>query len=209
MLISGHSEVQGRVNFEAQNGMELSGENTFYKTAKISYTEWRVCFLLQNASEQNSESLLLYLFHGTKFRVVFSSAEWLGMEFREFASFFVPGYWIPSIFLWRGKVQNGIPRVCFNFCSTVRNSEHFFLFREIVWNGILRVFYSVEQPEFCRNKPFVSSIPSTAELFFVGNSQPTLAHAQIKTQPSLPPALLKIQLPDTNTGPYTDNWWSF
>ncbi len=31
------------------------------------------------------------------------------------------------IFLFRGMVRNGIPRVCFYFCSTERNSEFFFL----------------------------------------------------------------------------------
>jgi hypothetical protein len=36
-------------------------------------------------SEGNSESSLLFLFHGTEFRVVFSSAEGFGTEFREFS----------------------------------------------------------------------------------------------------------------------------
>ena len=35
-------------------------------------------------SEGNSESLLLFLFNGTEFRVVFSSTEGFGTEFREF-----------------------------------------------------------------------------------------------------------------------------
>ncbi len=33
--------------------------------------------------EPNSESMLLFLFHGTEFRVIFSSAEGFGTEFRE------------------------------------------------------------------------------------------------------------------------------
>ncbi len=41
--------------------------------------------LPRNGSERNSESLLLFLFHGTEFRVVFSFAEGLGTEFRELA----------------------------------------------------------------------------------------------------------------------------
>jgi hypothetical protein len=45
--------------------------------------------LPRNGSERNSDSLLLYLFHGTEFRVVFSSADWFGREFREYASIFV------------------------------------------------------------------------------------------------------------------------
>jgi hypothetical protein len=35
-------------------------------------------------SEGNSESMLLFLVHGTEFRVVFSSAEGFGTEFRDF-----------------------------------------------------------------------------------------------------------------------------
>jgi hypothetical protein len=56
---------------------------------------------------------------------MFSSEPGLGMEFREFSSIFVPRNGIPSCFLFRGIVQNGIPRVCFYFCSIVQNSEHF------------------------------------------------------------------------------------
>ena len=53
--------------------------------------------------EQHSVGLLLFLFHGLEFWVVFSSAEWFGMYFREFAS---------------------------NFCSKERNSELFSLLRK-------------------------------------------------------------------------------
>jgi hypothetical protein len=60
------------------------------------------------------------------------------MEFREFASIFVPRYRIPSIFLLWGTVRNRIPRV---YCSA-------------------------EQPEFCRNKPNVPSVSSSADYFF-------------------------------------------
>jgi hypothetical protein len=64
-----------------------------------------------------------FFLHGTEFRVVFSSAEWFGTEFREFVSIFGSRNGIPSCFLFRGRVWNGIPRVCFYFCSTERNSE--------------------------------------------------------------------------------------
>ncbi len=78
----------------------------------ITYTDLRACFLSRNDSEQNSESLLLFFFHG--------------MEF----------------------LRNGIPRV---FCSS-------------------------EQPEFRRNKPFASFIPSSAEFFY--SKFPTLGLGQ-------------------------------
>ena len=41
-------------------------------------------FLPEKGSEQNYGSLLLFLFHGTEFRVIFSSAEGFGTEFRVF-----------------------------------------------------------------------------------------------------------------------------
>ncbi len=43
--------------------------------------------LPRNGSERNSDRLFLYLLHGTEFRVVFSSAEGFGREFREIAFF--------------------------------------------------------------------------------------------------------------------------
>ncbi len=54
---------------------------------------------------------------------VFSSAELVGTEFREFASIFVTRNGIPSCFLFRWRVRKEIPRVCFYFCSKKRNSE--------------------------------------------------------------------------------------
>jgi hypothetical protein len=72
-------------------------------------------------------SLLLFLIHGMKFRVVFSSTDWFGMEFLKFASIFVTWNGIPSICFFCGMIRNGIPRVCFNFFPTVQNSEHFSL----------------------------------------------------------------------------------
>ncbi len=44
--------------------------------------------LQQNGSERNSYSLLLYFFHGTEFRVVYSAAAGFGREFWEYASIF-------------------------------------------------------------------------------------------------------------------------
>jgi hypothetical protein len=79
----------------------------------------------------------------------------LRTEFREF-SFFVPRNEIPSCFLFRGMVQNRIPRVCFYFCSMYRILS-IFLLCVTVRNGIPRVFCSAEQPEFRRNKPIVPS----------------------------------------------------
>ncbi len=135
VVIPRHSEVYGRVNSEARNGTEWHEKKLVLQNILQQQTELTACFLPRNASERNSESLLLFLLHGTEFRVGFSSAEWFWTEFREFASIFVPWYRIPSFFLLRGMIRNGIPRV---FCSA-------------------------EQPEFRQNKPVVPSIPSSAE----------------------------------------------
>ncbi len=50
--------------------------------------------------------------------MVYSSAECFGKAFREFASIFVPRNGILSCFLYRARLWNVIPRVCFYFCST-------------------------------------------------------------------------------------------
>jgi hypothetical protein len=92
---------------------------------------------------------LYYLLDGKEFRVVFSSAEWFGTEFREFASILVSRNGIPSCVLFRRRVRNRIMGVCFYFCSTERNSELFSLPRK----GSERnseIFCSAEQPEFRR-----------------------------------------------------------
>jgi hypothetical protein len=114
----------------------------------LFYTErkYELFSLPRNGLERNFENLRLFLVQGTEFQVVFSSAEGFGTEFREYASIFVPRNGIPSCYLFRGKVRNGIPR---GFCSA-------------------------EQPEFRRKSPFVPSIPSSAELFFC-RKFPTLA----------------------------------
>ncbi len=80
--------------------------------------EFQVVFFSGNDLEQNSKCLLSFLFHWREFRVGFSSAEWFRKEFREFASIFVPWYWIPSIFLPCRMVRNGIPQNSRNFYQT-------------------------------------------------------------------------------------------
>ena len=132
-------------------------------TASTFYSDY--FSLPRNGSERNSESLLLFLFHGTEFRVVFSSAEEFGRKFWELASSLVPWNGIHSCFLFRWRVWKAFLRVCLYICSTERNSELFSLPRK----GSERnseSFCSGEQPEFRRKLPFVPSIPSSAELFF-------------------------------------------
>ena len=111
VLIPRHSEFRGRANSEARNETEWNGisrKMKFYGTCTASLvtltasTFYSDYFSLpRNGSERNSESLLLFLFHGTEFRVVFSSAEEFGRKFRELASSLVPRNGIPSCFLFR------------------------------------------------------------------------------------------------------------
>ncbi len=111
-----------------QNGSERNSKSLLLFL--FHGTEFQVVFSSVEEFWMNSESLLLFLFHGTEFRVVFSSVEEFGMKFREFASILVLRNGIPSCFLFRGRVRNGIPRVCFYFCSMERNSELFSFLRK-------------------------------------------------------------------------------
>jgi hypothetical protein len=95
---------------------------------------------------------------------VFSSVKCFKTKFLNVASIFVPRNGILSCFLFWGLVQNGIPRVCFQFVPGY-GIPSIFLFCGMVRNGIPNFF--VQQ-----NKTFVSSITTSAELFFVGNFQP-------------------------------------
>jgi hypothetical protein len=71
-----------RVFFSSAEGFE----GKFREYFLFCLTEWNSEFLSLplKRSEGNSESLLLFLFNGTEFRVVFSSSEGFGTEFREF-----------------------------------------------------------------------------------------------------------------------------
>ncbi len=112
--------------------------------------------LPQNGSEWNSESLFLFLFHGTEFWVVFSSAERFGRESRELASISGPRTGIPSCFLFHWRVRKGIPRFYFYFWSTI-GIPSCFLFRGRVRN----LKFSV--PRNSRN----SGIPSEITIYFI------------------------------------------
>jgi hypothetical protein len=77
-----------------------------------------------------------------------------------------------AYFLQRKKMRwNKISKKIF-FCYTERNSE-LLLFRGMIRNEIPRVFCSGKQPEFLRNKTYVSS----TELFF-RQKFPTLQREQ-------------------------------
>jgi hypothetical protein len=112
-------------------------------------------FFLQNALAQNSESLLLFLFHGKEFRVVFSSTEWFGAEFQVFA------------YLYLSSTEGNSGLIFLPRNGSERNSESLFLF---LFHGteLWAFFSSAEvsdrnsesflfrsQPECHRNKPIV------------------------------------------------------
>ncbi len=65
-----------------------------------------LCSLPQKSSEQNYRSLLLFLFHGTEFRVVFSSAEGFGRNSEIFCSAEIPNpnYAYSMRKSWLGKI---------------------------------------------------------------------------------------------------------
>ncbi len=84
--------------------------------------------LPRNGSERFSESLLLFLFHGTEFRVVFSSAEGFGTKFRELLLFFFNG----TEFLAGFSSAEGFGREFQEF-SVPRNSSVYSIFRGIIF----------------------------------------------------------------------------
>ncbi len=86
---------RGIPRFSEESVPKLGTERNYMKKKKLpvvlllillQQTELRACFLLQNSSKRNSESLLQILFHGTEFQVVFFSPEWFRTEFREFSA---------------------------------------------------------------------------------------------------------------------------
>ncbi len=90
------------------------------------------CFLFRWGVQNGIPRVCFYFcFHGKEFRVVFSSAKVFGREFREFASIFAQRNGIPSCFLFRGRVRNGIPWVFVprNSRNSVGNNHLFRLFR--------------------------------------------------------------------------------
>ncbi len=103
-----------------------------FSSAEWFWTEFREC------------ASTVFWFHGMVFRVVISSAEGFGTKLWGFASIFVPRNGVPSYFLFRGRVRNGIPRF-----SVPRNNRNF-----VGNNYLFRLF------RLPRN------------YFFVGNSQP-------------------------------------
>jgi hypothetical protein len=108
VLILRHSEVHGRDNSEAQNGMEWKYAEEFVLT-------------------DNQNNLSKQFVHTSKVVKCFRT------EFREFASIFVPHNEIPSCFLFHGMVQNEISRVSFYFCYKGMEFRTFFSSAE--WFG--------------------------------------------------------------------------
>jgi hypothetical protein len=93
-------------------------------------TEFRVVFSSAEWFGTEFREFASILFHRTEFRFVFSSAGGFGTEFREYASIFVPQNGILSCFLFRGRVRNGIPEVFVprNSRNSVGNKHLFRLF---------------------------------------------------------------------------------
>ncbi len=90
----------------------------------------------------------------------------------KFTIIHVPRNRIPICFLFRGMVRNEIPRVLLQFCSTVRNSEHFSLQR----NGFGTEFLDFSVPSNRRNSIGINQFFRLFRLprynFFVRNCQP-------------------------------------
>jgi hypothetical protein len=100
--------------------------------------------LLRNGSEQNSKGLLLFLFHGTEFRVVFSSAEWFRMKFRELLLFVFHCTKFQTFFSSAEFREFSVPRNNWNFAET---------------NQLFRLF-CLPQKFLCRKLPTLRLTPA-------------------------------------------------
>ncbi len=91
---------------------------------------------------------------------------------KKFTIIHVPRNRIPICFLFHGMVRNEIPRVLLQFCSAVRNSEHFCLRR----NGFRTEFRDFCVPHNRRNFVGINKFFRLFRLpqnnFFVGICQP-------------------------------------
>ncbi len=94
-------------------------------------TESELFSLPWNGSERYSESLIIFLFHRTEFRVVFSSEEGFGTEFLGYASIFVPRNGIPNCFSSAEGLETEFREVSVpqNSRNSVGNKHLFHLFR--------------------------------------------------------------------------------
>ncbi len=148
-LIPRHSEIRGIANSEVRNGTERNGiprkklvlRNSSKKLNKMIYLYIKSRLFWHHT--WHSESIFLFFLHEKEFRIVFSSAECFGTEFRESASILVPRNGIPSYFLFRRRVRNRIMGVYLYFWSTERYSELCSLPRKgSEWNS--EIFCSAE-----------------------------------------------------------------
>ncbi len=124
----------------------------------FSFTKW------------HSESLLLFLFHGTEFRFVFSSAENSSDWTSE--SFICSTERNSEFLLFCGRVRNGIPRDCFKFCFLERNSELFFLPRKGSKQNSESILFHWTSWNAIGNNPLFRIFRFPRNFVVVGNSQP-------------------------------------
>ncbi len=143
---------------------------TFYKKFVLQSS----CFLFRGMVRKGIwESLLLFLFHETEFRVVFSSAERFGRECREFASIFVPRTEFGVVFSFPVGFGREFREFASIFFSTERNGiPSCFLFHGSVRNGIPRVSVPRNSRNSVGNNHLFRLFRLPRNYFFVGNSQP-------------------------------------
>ncbi len=92
---------------------------------------------------------------GKEFPVAFSSKEWFGTKFREFYFYFCSTVQNSSIFLFRGKVRNGIQRVSPSFVPRYKFREFSVLRSSLNSIGTTDLFRQLRLPRnyFCRKFP--------------------------------------------------------
>ncbi len=91
-VLSRHSGVHGRVNFEARNGTEWNfAEKISSKNSQNNVIKWFVCSTSKSHQRLRNGIPRVYFYFVPQngIPICFSSAEWFGTKLREFASIFV------------------------------------------------------------------------------------------------------------------------
>ncbi len=120
VLIPRHSEFRGRGNSEARNGTERNGIPRKNKVLRNSHRTASMITLTSNTIIEILGCRVLCW-------AGFSSAEWFGTEFRQFAFIFFPRNGIPSFFSSAEGFGREFWEYSSIFVSKERNSELFSL----------------------------------------------------------------------------------
>jgi hypothetical protein len=167
VLILSHSIVYRRVNSEARNGRKWHEKISFTKIL-VQQTEYFRPRQFRNGTPRDC----LYFCSTERNSELFSLPRNGSGQNSKCSLLFCSTERNSELFLFRGMVENGIPRVSFYFRSMVQNSEHFSpLQKSSEWNSESFLFRGTAGiPPEQTNCSVYSVLRGI--IFFVGNFQP-------------------------------------